>query len=68
MMPGKASLTITVPEAVPSVFHSSMPCGPSLAAQKTVLPTTVRLRGCELRAPDLMSEIITVPLPVPSLS
>ena len=34
------SLTMTVPAAVPSLFQSSMPLVPSLAAKKSVLPTT----------------------------
>ena len=28
------SFTITVPASVPSLFHSSRPCTPSLAAKK----------------------------------
>src|SRR4051812_22832358 len=66
-MPGKASLTMAVPAAVPSDFHSSKPWGPSLAEKNRVLPTAVRLRGQELVEPGLRSEIMAVPAGVPSL-
>ena len=33
------SLTITVPEAVPSLFHNSLPLVPSSAEKKRVVPT-----------------------------
>ena len=39
------SLTRTVPAAVPSLFHSSVPCVPSLAAKNSVPLTFVRLDG-----------------------
>src|SRR5438105_1629286 len=42
------SLTSRVPEAVPSVFHSSEPCTPSSAEKKTVDPTAARKPGSEL--------------------
>ena len=41
------SLTRTVPAAVPSLFHSSLPWVPSLAAKKSVEPTAVRFVGDE---------------------
>ena len=41
------SLTIFVPAAVPSLFHSSVPWTPSLAAKKSVLPTWVNELGLE---------------------
>ena len=46
--PGVMSLTRTVPAAVPSLFHSSLPCVPSLAVKNSVPLTLVRLRGDEL--------------------
>ena len=36
------SLTSTVPAAVPSLFHSSTPCVPSLAVKNSVPLTFVR--------------------------
>jgi hypothetical protein len=38
--PGTMSFTITVPAAVPSLFHSSLPCAPSSAAKNSVLSTS----------------------------
>ena len=35
-LPGLMSLTMTVPAVVPSVFHSSEPCTPSLAVKYSV--------------------------------
>ena len=35
---GFKSWTITVPDAVPSLFHNSTPLVPSLAEKKRVLP------------------------------
>src|SRR5262249_60829582 len=34
LVPGLMSATITVPAAVPSLFHSSAPCVPSVAVKK----------------------------------
>ena len=61
------SLTMTVPAAVPSLFQSSVPWTPSLAAKKSVLPTAVRLVG--VRARDAGVDVLdrTVPAAVPSL-
>jgi hypothetical protein len=39
------SLTITVPEAVPSLFHNSLPLVPSSALKKRVEPMTVSREG-----------------------
>jgi parallel beta-helix repeat protein len=44
-VPGKMSLTSTVPAAVPSLFHSSPPCVPSLAEKNSVPFTFVRDEG-----------------------
>ena len=44
------SLTRTVPAAVPSLFHSSSPVVPSLAAKNSVPLTFVRWMGDELVA------------------
>src|SRR3954453_23949296 len=55
-------LTSTVPAAVPSDFHSSLPCMPSRAAKNTESPRAVRLSGvlegpsvghCATEAPEL---------------
>ena len=61
------SLTRTVPEEVPSDFHSSLPWLPSLAAKNSV-PFDVRQVGreLELAEPGLMSVTRTVPEEVPS--
>ena len=40
--PGRMSLTSTVPASVPSLFHSSYPCTPSLAVKNSVPFTLVR--------------------------
>ena len=45
------SLTITVPVAVPSLFHSSSPWLPSLAVKNTELPSVVKLEMPELADP-----------------
>src|SRR5690349_9406259 len=47
-LPGQMSLTITVPLAVPSLFHSSRPWAPSSAVKNRVPLTAVRLAGAEL--------------------
>ena len=63
------SLTITVPDSVPSLLHSSVPWVPSSASKNMVSPTTVN----EFELPPLppepgtMSLTITVPDSVPSL-
>ena len=41
-LPGLMSLTRTVPAAVPSLFHSSLPCVPSSAVKNSVPLTFVR--------------------------
>src|SRR5215207_984906 len=76
---GLMFLTSLVPLLVPSLFHSSTPCLPSLALKKSVLPATysfstsalrVRARlslGLELPLTVLMSLTSLVPLLVPSL-
>ena len=61
------SFTITVPEAVPSVFHNSAPFVPSFAWKYKELPTTVKSLGLLEPPPLLMSFSITVPEAVPSL-
>ena len=38
---GAMSLTITVPDSVPSLLHSSKPWVPSSASKNTVSPTAV---------------------------
>ncbi len=65
--PGRMSLTRTVPAAVPSLFHNSLPFTPSSEVKYKVLPTTVRLPGEELEEPGRMSLTRTVPSAVPSL-
>ena len=52
--PGLMSLTKTVPAAVPSLFHNSPPCVPSLARKYKVPFTFVRSVGLE-RFSGLMS-------------
>ena len=48
-----ASLTMTVPAAVPSLFHSSKPWVPSLAEKNRVLPTDGEAaRARSLASPD----------------
>jgi hypothetical protein len=39
-LPVRISLTSTLPAAVPSLFHNSSPCTPSLATKKRVLLIT----------------------------
>ena len=51
LIPLAISFTITVPEAVPSLFHNSTPLIPSLAVKKRVLPTAVRRWGLLLLPP-----------------
>ena len=58
------SVTMTVPAAVPSLFHSSMPFVPSLAVKKSVPSTFVRLLGLSRRV-DVLDQ--QVPAAVPSL-
>src|SRR5258706_5566692 len=66
--PGAMSFTRTVPPSVPSVFHSSTPVLPSLAAKYNAVLNTVKPLG-EEPAPGLglMSFTRTVPASVPSL-
>ena len=61
------SLTRTVPAAVPSLFHSSVPLAPSSAVKKSVPSDVRQVRGLELPVPGLMSLTRTVPAAVPSL-
>src|SRR5437899_369419 len=61
------SLTRTVLPAVPSVFHSSEPWKPSLAAKNKVPFTFVKLDGKDEYVPLPMSSTSTVPASVPSL-
>src|SRR5262245_60070145 len=69
--PGLMSLTMTVPCAVPSLFHSSKPCTPSSAVKNSVPLTSVRFpihaAGNPPAGPGLMSLTILVPAAVPSL-
>ena len=62
------SLTIVVPEEVPSDDHNSNPLVPSFAANMRELPNSANIRGS---LPEfvavLMSFTITVPEAVPSL-
>ena len=60
------SFTKTVPAAVPSVFHSSLPCVPPLAVKYVTPLTTTGLFGLELVL-VLMSLTRRVPVAVPSL-
>jgi hypothetical protein len=60
------SSTMTVPAAVPSVFHSSLPFVASLALKKTVLPTASKPYGLLSPPPGMMFLSITVPPTVPS--
>ena len=55
------SLTSTVPAAVPSLFHSSLPAASWVALKRQVPLTSVRLRGMALAAPGTMSLTRTVP-------
>ena len=59
--------TNTVPAAVPSLFQSSRPLVPSLAAKNSVPLTLVRELGEELLLPLTISFTNTVPSAVPSL-
>ena len=65
--PLQISLTIIVPDAVPSLFHNSCPVAVVVAAKKSVLFTTVRWLGELPGVPLLMFFTITVPEAVPSL-
>ena len=65
--PGLMSLTSTVPAAVPSLFHSSVPKSGWNAVKKSVPLTLVSQEGLEDPAPGLMSFTSTVPAVVPSL-
>jgi hypothetical protein len=60
-------LTSLVPAAVPSLFHNSGPCTPSLAAKNNVPLTFVRSVGPEPSLPGRMSLTSCVPAAVPSL-
>ena len=64
---GLMSLTITVPAAVPSLFHSSRPFVPSSALKKSMPPTAVSAPILLSFKPGAMSFTITVPAAVPSL-
>src|SRR5262245_1203248 len=66
LLPGRMSLTRTVPAAAPSLFHNSNPVKPSLAEKNSVPWTSVRLLGRELSVLVLMSLTNTVPAAVPS--
>ena len=61
-------MTSTVPAAVPSLFHSSLPWAPSLAVKNSVAADVRQEPRVELLAvPGLMSLTRTVPAAVPSL-
>ena len=67
LCPGLMSLTMSVPAAVPVLFHSSLPllAIPSLAVKKRVLPITSKLPALLLfPAPVLMSSTMSAPAPV----
>ena len=65
--PGRISLTRTVPAAVPSLFHSSLPVSGWKALKKSV-PLIFRSRATPAEpAPGTMSLTRTVPAAVPSL-
>jgi hypothetical protein len=49
------SATSTVPAAVPSVLHSSVPSRYVVAVNSSRPPTTTKLAGSELVAPGLTS-------------
>src|SRR5688572_5904304 len=65
--PGLMFAIISVPRAVPSLFHSSTPFVGSLAVKNRVSVALIKLAGEEFGAPKLISSTITVPGPVPSL-
>ena len=54
------------PRPGPVGLPSSLPCGTSLAAKKSVPVTAVRWNGAELPEPRLMSLTSLVPAAVPS--
>ena len=62
------SATITVPLAVPSLFHSSVPWMLSLAAKNSVPSTFVKCDGNELLRPRRMSATRRVVAGVPKFS
>ena len=70
-VPGLTSATSTVPAALPSLFHSSVPLPgalvPLLAEKYTVVPSGTRLATLLLLEPGQMSFTSTVPASVPSL-
>ena len=66
-LPGSMSVTSLVPAAVPSLFHSSPPWMPSLAARNSLPWNGVRLPGDEPLAPSRMSLTSLVPADVPSV-
>ncbi len=55
------SLTIPVPDAVPSEAQSSVPCGPSSAKKKDLLPAVVNPEGL-LPCPKVFRSLTIVPL------
>src|SRR6185295_17916958 len=54
------SLTIAVPVVVPSLFHSSLPCVPSVCTKNSVLPTTVTCSGTHPGTASLFTSSISV--------
>ena len=66
--PGLMSRTSTVPAAVQSVFHSSLPWVPSVAAKNSVSQLGTRYPPLEFAGPGLTSFSIRVPSTVPSLT
>src|SRR4051794_38701618 len=66
-LPGRRSLSRTVPAAVPSVFHSSVPVAGVDAGNHSSPPTEAQMPGAEPMAPGARSVIIAVPAVVPSL-
>ena len=62
------SFTSTVPAAVPSLFHSSVPLAPSLAREEQRAVDVGQVVGIASRTlPAWMSLTRTVPAAVPSL-
>src|SRR5258707_14128140 len=64
--PGLMSFTSTVPFAVPSVFQSSNPEAPSLAAKYSAPLNTVNPKGAEPPDPGLISFTRAAPALPPS--